>query len=278
MTSVAAVVVDFFAGDDLARCVDSLRQNGVEMSVVVDNSTTGASLLALGAREARVVDPESNLGFGRGVNRGVAALGSADVVIVANPDVVVHDGAIAALVDYLDRHGEVALVGPAIVDGTGAPYPSARVFPNPVLAALHAVLAPWWPSNPFTRRYRSPGKGGRVDWVSGAFFAIRRADFEAVGGFDERYFMFAEDMDLCWRLGRRGRAVAVCRDAVVTHHEGVSRRRAPRAMLAAHHRSAIRFEITTARGARRLLVPLAVMLLGLRYLATAPFSPRGPLS
>ena len=93
---------------------------------------------------------------------------------------------------------------------------------------------------------------------------IRRDAFEAVGGFDERYFMFAEDMDLCWRVRARGFGVAAVEGAVVTHVEGVSRRGVSRAMVIAHHASALRFEAQTSRGWRRALLPVAALVLGLR--------------
>jgi N-acetylglucosaminyl-diphospho-decaprenol L-rhamnosyltransferase len=85
-----------------------------------------------------------------------------------------------------------------------------------------------------------------------------------VGGFDERYFMFAEDMALCWQIRKAGWSVATVTSAEVTHVEGLSRSRAPRAMIIAHHRSALRFEWQTSRGFRRLLAPLASVVLGLR--------------
>ena len=185
-------------------------------------------------------------------------------LLVSNPDVVVHEGAVAALVEYLDQHPNVAIVGPQIVRPDGSVYPSQRVFPNFWLAGLHALLAPLWPGNPFTRRYRSPRKDGSVDWVSGAFFLARRDRFEEVGGFDERYFMFVEDMALCWQMRERGYDIAATPDALVTHIEGVSRSRVSREMLIAHHRSAMRFEWQTASGWRRVLAPIATLVLGLR--------------
>ncbi len=258
-----AVVVDYASGPALDGCLTSLRADGVSEIVVVDNA--GATDDSVGAqRGTALVRTEVNVGYGAGVNRGAAALSPRPLLLVSNPDVVVHPGAVRALVAFLDEHPEVGLVGPTIVTSRGETYPSVRIFPNVVLAGIHAIAAPLWPNNPATRRYRSPGRDGRVDWVSGAFFVVRRELFEQIGGFDESYFMFGEEMDLCWRVGRTGARVAVCPAAVVTHIEGVSRQHAPRAMLIAHHRGAIRFELSTARGARRLLAPLAVLVLGAR--------------
>jgi len=274
---VCGIVVDYHAEDALGTCVDSLHANGVTTVVVVENGEAGSSPPALEGRDVTLVEPGLNLGYGRGVNRGAAMAPPSDYLIVSNPDVIAHDGAVAALVDYLDVHPEVAVVGPRIVRPDGTVYPSQRVFPNVWLAGLHAVLAPLWPDNPATRAYRSARADGTVDWVSGAFFLIRRDVFEEVGGFDERYFMFAEEMALCWQVREHGYGVAAVPDAVVTHVEGLSRQRAPRAMIIAHHRSALRFEWQTARGARRLLAPLASVVLGLRLVLVLLVRPRpGP--
>ena len=271
---VSAVVVDYHTDQVLVECVDSLLANGVQEIVVVENGEVGSVPSSLLERGVVLVSPGVNLGYGRGVNRGVALTRPTSYVLVSNPDVVVHHGAVAALVAFLDSHPKVALVGPEILRTDGTVYPSQRVFPNVWLAGLHAVLAPLWPGNPATARYRSRRSDGTVDWVSGACFLVRRSAFELVGGFDERYFMFAEDMALCWELREHGFEVAATSDATVTHLEGVSRARASREMLVAHHRSALRFEVQTARGWRRVLVPLASLVLSLRLVLVLMARPK----
>ncbi|MHB1209307.1 MAG: glycosyltransferase family 2 protein [Acidimicrobiales bacterium] len=261
---VAAIVVDYHAGDALGTCIDSLYDNGVSNIVVVENGTQGSTTPSLGHHRVTLVEPRMNLGYGRGVNRGAARTGEVEFLLVSNPDVIIHEGAIGAMIGYLDAHIDVAIVGPQVLRPDGTVYPSQRVFPNFWLAGLHALLEPLWPGNPATRRYRAPRPDGGVDWVSGACFLIRRSVFEQVGGFDERYFMFAEDMALCWQVRAHGFRVGTTPEAVVTHIEGLSRQRASRAMLIAHHRSAMRFEWQTATGVRRLLAPLATLVLGLR--------------
>jgi N-acetylglucosaminyl-diphospho-decaprenol L-rhamnosyltransferase len=263
-SDVVAVIVDFHAGQALSDCVDSLHANGVGDIIVVENGEAGSTMPALSGRRVVLVEPNMNLGYGRGVNRGVAAAPRRTYLLISNPDVIVHEGAVEVLVKYLDSHPLIAIVGPQILRPDGSVYPSQRVFPNFWLAGLHAILAPLWANNPASRRYRSPRADGTVDWVSGAFFLVRRESFEAVGGFDERYFMFAEDMALCWQLREHGYGVAANGDASVTHIEGLSRARASREMLVAHHRSALRFEWQTARGFRRVLAPVATLVLGVR--------------
>jgi N-acetylglucosaminyl-diphospho-decaprenol L-rhamnosyltransferase len=263
-----AVVVDYYAGELLRDCVASLQSDGVSQVVVVDNSTEGATREVLGDH-AEVIETMHNLGYGRAMNRGVAFASPSEFLLLSNPDIAVHPGALAALERHLDSNPQTALVGPTIVDGNGEIYPSIRVFPNLFLAGAHALFAPLWPQNPFTRRYRAPRRDGGVDWVSGAFFLVRRDAFQSVGGFDERYFMFAEDMDLCWRLRRAGYGIDHEADAVVTHIEGVSRSRAPRMMVRAHHISAMRFEWRTSSGLRKALAPVAIAVLGVRYVVVS---------
>ena len=273
-SSVACVVVDYHAGAELTGCIDSLHADLVTNIVVVENGLAGSSPPALGDRDVVLVEPGQNLGYGRGVNRGAAAAAPSTYLLIANPDLVIHEGAVAAMVAYLETHPEVAVVGPQIQRPDGSIYPSHRVFPNLWLAGAHALLESPWPENPATRIYRSPRPDGTVDWVSGACFLIRREVFEEIGGFDERYFMFAEDMALCWQVREHGHAVAGVRDAVVTHIGGLSRQRASRVMIIAHHKSALRFEMQTAKGVRRLLVPLATLVLGLRLFMALVVRPK----
>ncbi len=268
-TSPAAVVVDYNVGPVLHGCIRSLLDEGVEEIIVVENGDPGSAASALGELAERVtlIVPGENLGFGAGVNRAVAALSDrAHEVIVANPDTEVHAGAIAAMREALDDHPSWAIVGPTILTADGERYPSVRRFPSPIIAAGHALLGRIAPDNPFTRRYRSTGErpDGGVDWVSGAFFVIRRAAFERLGGFDEAYFMFAEDMDLCWRAHHAGLGVGVAPVAIVTHVEGVSRAAHPYRMLVAHHRSAFRFAVATTQGPSRVLLPVGALVLAVR--------------
>jgi len=273
MTSLGAVVVDYNAGSILADAVRSLLDGGAAQLVVVENGDEGSAAGALGELTERceIVRPGTNVGFGAGVNRGVARVSEAhEILIVANPDAVVHRGALDLLVRSLEDHPEWGIVGPTVLTESGAVYPSVRRFPSPLDAAGHALFGLLSDENPFTRRYRSAGSrpDGGVDWVSGSFFAIRRQSFEELGGFDEAYFMFAEDMDLCFRAHELGIGVGVAPTAVVTHVEGVTRRAHPYRMLVAHHRSALRFAVSTTRGPARAALPLAAAVLWLRLVGS----------
>ncbi len=267
----AVVVVNYESGPALARCVGHLLAEGPSEVVVVDNGSTDGSLAE--ARRASpsiaVLAPGANLGYGAAVNRGVAAT-TAPYVLVCNSDLEVRPGTLDALRGVLADDPGCALVGPLVRTPDGSRYPSARQFPSLVDAAGHAMLGLFVPGNRFTRAYQRSELDGAepavltVDWVSGACFLVRRVAFEAAGGFDERYFMYAEDVDLCWRLGRGGWRVAYLPAAEVTHTQGVSTDRHPYRMIVEHHRSLLRFAARSSEGARRALLPLVAVGLAFR--------------
>jgi N-acetylglucosaminyl-diphospho-decaprenol L-rhamnosyltransferase len=268
---VGAVVVDYDTGSVLGDCLTSLVAERVGEIVVVENGDRAGAKAALadsGHGDVPLIETGRNLGYGAGANRGIAALAPRPYVLVCNPDLHVHPGAVAGLADALDAEPSWAIVGPRILTPAGDPYPSARRFPTVSDAAGHALLDQLWADNPFTRRYRAGGwtapEPTTTDWVSGACFLARRSALDELGGFDEAYFMFAEDMDLCWRAHEAGWKVGFVPGVEVTHIEGVSRRAHPYAMALAHHRSALRFAGRTTTGWRRALLPVAAIVLALR--------------
>jgi N-acetylglucosaminyl-diphospho-decaprenol L-rhamnosyltransferase len=272
LDGVAAVVVNHDAGHTLLECVASLRAEGVSDIVVVDNASSddSADVLVGDDPNVRLVRTGENRGYGAGANSGVA-LTEHPYVLVMNPDVVVHGGALNYLIAALDADQALAFAGPRVLETDGSRYPSARRFPTLAEALGHALLVGVAPHNRFTRRYRMsdlPCEGvTEVDWVSGACFLARRRALQELGGFDEAYFMYAEDTDLCWRARLAGWGVAYAPDAVVTHRHGVSTARHPYRMLVAHHRSVYRFAAKTSRGWRRALLPTVAVLLALRLAA-----------
>jgi N-acetylglucosaminyl-diphospho-decaprenol L-rhamnosyltransferase len=276
---IGAVVVDHDAGPLLAECVRSLLDDGAASVVVVENGRAGSGEAALAAlmaadpaADVRVLNPEKNLGFGAGANRGLAVLSGqaspSDWVLIANADVRIHPGALDALRRALETRPAWAMVGPRIYTDEGEVYPSVRRFPSFVDAAGHALFALFNPENRFTKRYNpgAPVGDGVVEagWISGSCFLARREALEELGGFDEAYFMYAEDMDLCWRAHRAGWGVGFTGAAGITHVQGVSTARHPYKMMLAHHRSALRFTVRTTSGWRRAALPLAAAVLGLR--------------
>jgi len=285
--AVSAVVVNYNTRQCLLACVGSLLSGGVGQVVVADNASSDGSEMALleefpGVRWAPT---GGNLGYGSAANIG-ARLTAAPLLLVCNADVVVYPGAVAALVRFLESRPDVALAGPRIVDMNGELYPSARRFPDLLEAFGHGIVGQVWPGNPFSRRYRMTDwdhtERRDVDWVSGSCFLVRRDAWEAVGGFDRSYFMYLEDVDLCWRLRQKGWAVAYEPAAQVVHVQGVSADRHPYRMLLAHHVSMWRFAWRTVPRGERWALAFVLPGLAARFAVTvlrrALSGRRSPLS
>ncbi len=266
----AAVVVNYNAGPVLVASVASiLAQDPPPELVVVDNASTDDSVETL--RQAhpgvRVVRSGGNLGYARAANLGIAAT-DAPVVAVLNPDTVLGPGAGQALTARFGADAALGAVGPRLHNPDGSVYPSARRIPSLVDAVGHGLLFFVWPDNPFTGRYREtgadPARPRDVDWVSGAAIWLRRAALDDIGGWDERYFMYVEDVDLCWRLRRAGWRVAYEPVGTVEHLLGVSTASRPYRMIAEHHRSLLRFASVRFTGPRRALLGPAAAFLTVR--------------
>jgi N-acetylglucosaminyl-diphospho-decaprenol L-rhamnosyltransferase len=265
---VGAVIVSYNVRSLLVRCVESLQADGIERIVIVDNAShDGSADAARALPGVEVVALDVNVGFGAGINRGAALLDEPYLLIV-NPDVVVGPGSTKVLVDVLESTPDVGLAAPRIETPDGTLYESVRRFPNLVDAVGHAFLNFLWPGNRFSRRYKmvdwDHGSAGDVDWVAGTYLLVRRAAWLAVGGFDERFFMYMEDVDLSRRLGEAGWRRRYEPDARIVHEIGQSTDQTPYRMIATHHRSLYRYVAKTWTGPRRLLLPGVAVALAVR--------------
>ncbi|TVS88001.1 glycosyltransferase family 2 protein [Mycobacterium helveticum] len=249
MTDVVPVVtVTYSPGPHLERFLASLSlatDRPVEVLLADNGSTDGTPQTAVERYpNVRLFETGANLGYGTAVNLAVERLGEIgaadDWVIVANPDVQWGPGSIDALLDAANRWPRAGALGPLIRDPDGSVYPSARHLPSLVRGGMHAVLGPFWKRNPWTAAYRQerlePSERP-VGWLSGSCLLLRRSAFRQVGGFDERYFMYMEDVDLGDRLGRAGWCSVYVPSAEVLHHRGHSTGHDPASHLTAHHQS-----------------------------------------
>jgi N-acetylglucosaminyl-diphospho-decaprenol L-rhamnosyltransferase len=253
----------------------SLAANGISTVIVVDNGSADGSEEVARAAGAGWVPAGANLGYGRAANRGAATreARAADYLLVCNPDLELCPGAVEPLVSSLGADSALGVVAPGLWNDDGALYPSARAFPDIVDAIGHGLFGLVAPGNRFTRRYRlldwDHSQAARVDWVSGACLLVRREAWDAVGGFDPAYFMYMEDVDLCWRLNQAGWAVGYEPAARVRHSQGASTNQHPYRMLAAHHRSMWRFAWRTTEGSKRAILPVVALGLAARLAATS---------
>ncbi len=177
-------------------------------------------------------------------------------------------GTAKALLARFDEEAGLGACGPRVRNLDGTDYPSTRRAPSVPLAVAHGLLGLWLPSNRFTAKYRQlnadPTVPRSVDWVSGAAVWLRRSALDVVGGWDERYFMYMEDLDLCWRLRVAGFDVGYEPGGAVTHVQAASTSQRPYRMLFQHHRAAWKFARRRFTGARVLLLPAAAVYLAAR--------------
>jgi GT2 family glycosyltransferase len=250
--ALAIVLVSFNVRRELEACLRSIA-GGVETRAwsitVVDNASSDGTPEMVRATfpAVRIIDAGGNLGFARANNVGIRATAS-DFVLLLNPDTVVPDGAIDRLVQTLAASSGAAAVGPRLVDADGHGELSFGWTISPlgelrqkIAGRLYERGAPVISS----RIERWTRESGERDWISGACLMARRSDLEAVGLLDERYFMYAEDVDLCVAFRRRRRKVLFVADVEVQHLRGRSvgsnpqaaalRRRSQLAYYEKHH-------------------------------------------
>ena len=254
--SIAIVVVNFNSSALAKRCLDSAAADlGARdwHAIVVDNASTDGGVEALAALpRTTVLRNPANAGFGAAVNQA-AARSDAPLLWVLNPDCLVHAGAFAALTDTLGAHPDCAIAAPQLLNADGSVQASARGNPTAWtgLFGRNTLLTKVFPDAGVARRnlpardlVASAVESAPVDWVMGAAMLIRRAMFDAVSGFDERYFLYWEDADLCRRLWQRGWSTRYVPRARVTHDGGVSARSESALATRAFHRSAYRYYAT----------------------------------
>jgi GT2 family glycosyltransferase len=268
MTDVAAVVINRNTREMLRACLRSIMESefdsNIEVWVVDSGSSDGSQAMVLGEFPGvNLIYNDENTGYAKACNQGLRVT-SAPYVIVMNSDTVLSADTVSVVAGFLDGHPECAAAGPRILNPDGTLQLSCREFPSMWDAFAHAFLGLFRPDNRYSARYKKSGwdhdTAGEVDWVSGAFMALRREAVDAVGGFDEGYFMYVEDVDLCWRLRQAGGTVDYIGRGDVVHFVAQSSRMASTRMMLHHHVSMLRFHRRTYRGPCRHAVNLAVTI------------------
>lgn len=247
--SVGIVTVAYRSNRVLGGFLDSITGAAAEPPavVVVDNAPGAGDATDLAQRAgAQHVPLPANPGYGGAVNAGVRVLPpTVEWVLISNPDVVLAPGAIDTLLATASADPAIAAVGPAVLNPDGSVYPSARRVPSLRTGVGHALFANLWQRNPWTLAYRretDPSDEQRdAGWLSGSCLLVRRSAFDEIGGFDEGYFMYFEDVDLGFRFGRAGWRNVYEPAASVTHVGAHSTGGESARMVRAHHDSARRF-------------------------------------
>ena len=274
---VSAILVNYNAGRELGLALRSIADELADQqweAVVVDNASSdgSAAVAADFAPHVRLVRNEVNVGFGRGVNQGLAAT-SGSLVLIMNPDCRFVTGAFASLRRELEQAESYAIVGPRILNPDGSVQGSARGDPDMFtgLFGRTTLLRRLLPDLAVSKRnvvsgdvVRNGHSSVTVDWLSGACMLARREALRRVDGFDEKYFLYWEDADLCRRLRALGCEVRYVPQAAAIHRVGHSSRSVRVSAIRAFHESAYLYYATHVASAASPKRLLARALLGAR--------------
>jgi N-acetylglucosaminyl-diphospho-decaprenol L-rhamnosyltransferase len=242
------VVVNYNSGHYLERCVrsviDAAGDAAVEIVVVDNASADGSEDRAIAAvPQARLIRTGANLGFGAAANRGMLVAGGRFVFLL-NPDAVISGGTLGGFLKVAAEHPRAGVIGCLTKNPDGSVYPSARKVPTAAESFGHMFVGPFRPDNRWSRAYTMEGwdrmSERPVGWVSGSSMLLRGRALDAVGLFDEDYFMYVEDVDLCTRMRRDGWEVWYSPEMEVEHVVGTATRGSKR-MTLEHSKSIYRY-------------------------------------
>jgi len=260
------VVVSFSSGPVLQSFLASLSQSEILPGhvVIVENGPDAPETPKRGAWTTAVVHRPDNPGYGSAVNAGIEAMPQ-DIpwVLIANPDVTLEKGTIRTLLAEAATDATIGSVGPSLLNPDGTVYPSARAVPGLGIGIGHALLGAVWKTNPWTEAYRGTygsASSRECGWLSGACLLVSRKAFNEVGGFDQEFFMFLEDVDLGMRFGQAGWCNVYVPSARASHTVGHATKAVRPLMAAAHHNSAKRFVAKRYPGPQWLPVRVLVNL------------------
>lgn len=267
---VLVLIVNYNTGELTRRCLETVARDLADVeweAVIVDNASADGSAAKLtGIPHVRVIANAKNVGFGAAVNQATrpkalspttdsptSPTTDGPLLFLLNPDCEVQAGAFGALVETLDGHPDCAIAAPRLLNADGSVQASARGEPNAWtgLFGRHSLLTKVFPSSSVTRRnlpardlVEAGVESAEIDWAMAAAMLVRRQPFDAVGGFDERYFLYWEDADLCRRLRDRGWKTRYVPRAIVKHAGGASAATDSAFATREFHKSAYRYYAT----------------------------------
>lgn len=243
---VSIIIVSFNSLGYLKECLASIsRQEGVTFeTIVIDNGSRDSTVEFLSAQSCKSIISPKNLGFGAAVNRG-AEIASGEYLLVLNPDTVLPKDCLSQLCAYADHLGDFGLLSPSFVHPDGRIQPSARNYPSRIrfLISRGSPLFKLGISGDKDAGYLIPEGNDpiRVPAVSATALFIKRGLFRGIGGFDSRYFMYLEDLDLCRRLREMKLTIWLLPSIKVIHNWGQSSKTRPYFALFHHHLSVLKY-------------------------------------
>jgi GT2 family glycosyltransferase len=244
---LSIVIVNYNVKNLLKKCLESIfeYEKDIEFEViVVDNNSNDHSqeMLKKNFPQVRLIENKRNLGFSAGCNQGIKQ-SQGRYILLLNPDTELTPGGFKKMIDFMDSKPEVGICAPKMMDKEGNLQFSCRSFPSylTAISSSQSILNRIFPDNLLSQKYllknQDHSQIREVDWVSGSCLLAKREMFEKVGLLDERFYMYVEDVDLCYRAKMAGFSVFYFPPVVVVHHIGKSTQKKKLDMLVEHHRS-----------------------------------------
>ena len=243
---LSCIIVNYYSSASLINCLESVYQTLSKISfevIIVDNSQNdpGMACLKEAYPQVRVIQNAANVGFAK-ANNQAALSAQGKTLLFLNPDTILADQAIEDMVAHLESNPDIGALGPKVLNTDGSLQYSCRRFPTLMTGFFnrYSLLSRWFPDNPYTVQYLmkdyNHNENREVDWLSGCCLMVPRSVFEKAGGFDEHYFLFNEDIDLCRAIGQNGFKVMYFPLAKITHHVSTSNSRVPARIIIKRHR------------------------------------------
>ena len=232
---LSIIIVNYNVKEFLQNLIHSIEKASTNLAVeiiVIDNASDDGSVEVLKEKHAQVklIANKTNFGFGKANNQGLK-IAKGKYILFINPDTLVSEDTLETMLDFLESHAEVGLAGCKILNDNGAFYlPCRRGFPGPWASFTKVTgLSTLFPKSKIFARYNltylDENKSYEVDAVSGSFMLMRKEVYEKVGGFDEQFFMYGEDLDLCYRVQKSGYKVYYVHTTQIIHYQGESTKR-----------------------------------------------------
>ncbi|MCX6795298.1 MAG: glycosyltransferase family 2 protein [Candidatus Falkowbacteria bacterium] len=221
---LSIIIVNYLSKDKLANCLRSISEadtSGISFEAIIVENNSGEDLKELIQKYnfAKLIVSEKNLGMGGGNNLGVKN-SSGELILISNPDIVFKKDSLKVLLTAFRGQQNISLAGPRLLSPDGSLQYSCALFPRWYMPILRrTVLGRLFPRTlaDFSMKDFDHQKNIAVDWLFGACFLVRRSDFSGQDLFDERFFMYFEDTDLCRRIWRKGKEVWYIAEAEVFH-------------------------------------------------------------
>lgn len=247
---ISFIIVHYRTPDLLRACLASIASSAASLPhevLVIDNAPLDEEAQRISSEHPRAIyrRNEQNLGFGRAVNQGLAA-GRGDCFLVLNPDVEVRPGSVEALLDRMGRDPTIGIAAPKLLNPDGSLQHSCRTFYTlPVFLLRRTFLGRLWPNHRILREHLmldyDHEETREVDWCLGASLLVRRRAVEDVGPMDERFFLYFEDVDWCYRMRARGWKTVYHPASIMVHRYGRESARRPGKGLLIHLASTFRY-------------------------------------